>query len=223
MPADVWGLGERLRALALAGNEAISQLPDAPSAWASVPAMGELDLSALPHLAALPRALAAAPALATLRLARCRGLRDIGAVAGMRCLATLDLSGVGQHAGDLLAAAGLAEGALGRLLELRLAGNGLRVLPRGLADGGCPALAALDLSSNALVDVSGAGLHRLAALTSLDLSNNALSGVPLELGSMTQLRILGLHGNPFRWPPLRALDKGPEEVKRMLRERAGVA
>ena len=210
VPPAVWALGERLAQLCLANN----RLAAIPDAVASLVALESLDVSANPALAWLPPALSALAGLRELRLARCRGLADLSLLPHLRALTFLDISYVGPHV------AGLLESAwpLPALVELRLQGCNLTALPRGLA-AAAPRLAVLLASDNALVDVTRDELHRAPSLTSLDLTNNALAAVPLELGFIERLQHLGLHGNPFRSPPIRVLDKGTESVKAFLRDR----
>ncbi|XP_045102560.1 leucine-rich repeat-containing protein 40-like isoform X3 [Portunus trituberculatus] len=63
------------------------------------------------------------------------------------------------------------------------------------------------------------GLSKLKRLATLDLHNNNIDFVPPQLGNVTQLRTLVLHGNPFRVPRRGILDKGTRETLEYLRSR----
>eukprot|EP01062_Namystynia_karyoxenos_P035304 TRINITY_DN25872_c0_g1_i3.p1 TRINITY_DN25872_c0_g1~~TRINITY_DN25872_c0_g1_i3.p1 ORF type:complete len:607 (+),score=143.96 TRINITY_DN25872_c0_g1_i3:84-1823(+) len=96
------------------------------------------------------------------------------------------------------------------LRSLDLSQNRIATLPRAIA--GLPALHTLCLADNSIGELP-------AELWTLDLSNNSLAGFPPEVGRMTHLRSLLLHGNPLKSIRRPVLDKGTEAVLAYLRDR----
>ena len=124
---------------------------------------------------------AARPPWRDLAATNVTGLAELRVAAGV----TEAMADAGLPAADGAASASLAGGAIGDAGLLALAGRtGLR---------------RLDLSDNALVDISA--LSGLRALESLDLSGNAVSDLS-PLAGMTELRRLDLAGNRVvdLWP-----------------------
>lgn len=110
------------------------------------------------------------------------------------------------------------------LEEVALQGLGLRHLPV-VALSACTArLRVLDVSNNAIADVTP-GVVRFTALEILNVSNNDIGDLPPELGTMGpeggcgRLGTLVLDGNPLRRIRRGVLDRGTTGVLAYLRDR----
>ena len=92
---------------------------------------------------------------------------------------------------------GVTTNAQGRVIGLRLSGNGLSG-PIPAALGNLSALAVLDLGDNELSGTIPVALGNLTALELLDLSDNRLSGpIPTVLFTLHNLQTMDLSGNLF--------------------------
>ena len=91
--------------------------------------------------------------------------------------------------------------ATGRVIQLRLANNGIGGGLRDDSLGRLTELSELDLSNNDLTHGIPPSLGDLAELRVLNLGGNTLQGViPSSLGNLTQLRTLDLNWNDLEWP-----------------------
>ncbi|NWS70067.1 TPBG protein, partial [Crotophaga sulcirostris] len=165
-----------LSALNLSGNHLRAV---EAGAFAALPALRQLDLSANPLAALSPQAFGA----------------------GGSPLEELALRGaLRNHSVLPNATALLQSGVLRNLSRLELADNGLLLLPAGVF-AALPALRQLDLSNNSLVGLRNVSFQGLGQLQSLNLSGNSLSvlrnGTLAQFRSLPALRRIGLARNTW--------------------------
>lgn len=106
------------------------------------------------------------------------------------------------------------------LKELHLGENRIQALDDGWCKG-LTSLAILDISNNK-IPLLPKSMAMLKNLERLNAANNDISGVPLFLGCMTNIKSLQLEGNPMRSLRKDLLLRGTKELLRYFRERAGV-
>lgn len=103
------------------------------------------------------------------------------------------------------------------LREINIAANRFKELPSCIYE--LKALEILVAADNQVPSINVEGLSKLERLATLDLHNNSIDFVPLELGNMTQLKMLLINGNPFRVPRTAIIEKGTQEILSYLRSR----
>lgn len=81
-----------------------------------------------------------------------------------------------------------------------------------------PSLMYLDLRENLLTDFPKT-IQNHQALTHLLLQNNKISSLPCELGSVVNLRVLQLNGNPIMFPPREIINAGISKIKSFLHDK----
>lgn len=100
---------------------------------------------------------------------------------------------------------------------LYLQNNEIRTLPEDLFDT-LPKLMYLDIRDNQLTDIPKT-IKNHQCLSHLLLQNNKLTSLPNELGTVTNLKVLQLNGNPLMYPPRDIINAGVSSVKNFLNEK----
>ncbi|XP_075986509.1 uncharacterized protein LOC142983483 [Anticarsia gemmatalis] len=100
---------------------------------------------------------------------------------------------------------------------LYLQDNDIKTLPDNIFDY-LPNLMYLDIRDNQLTDIPKS-IKNHQCLTHLLLQNNKLTSLPNELGTVINLKVLQLGGNPLMYPPRNIISAGIATIKKFLHDK----